>query len=68
MLPDPGPNTNHVDLMLWLYKKVTYLRRQVTLDFTADDIKNDATLCKLNANVNNRTVVAGCVGLFLTLK
>ena len=34
-------------------QKVTYLRRQVTLGFTADDIKNDVSLCTLDVNVKN---------------
>ena len=36
-----------------------YLRRQVTLFFTAVTSENDVTLCKLDVNVNNRTAVAG---------
>ena len=35
-----------------------YLRRQVTLVFTAVTLENDVTLCKLNVDVKNRTVVA----------
>ena len=41
-----------------------YLRRQVTLIFAAVTSKNDVTLCKLDANVRNRTAVAGSVDLF----
>ena len=36
-----------------------YLRRQVKLSFTAVSSENDVTLCKLDVNVKNRTVVAG---------
>ena len=36
-----------------------YLRRQVTLVFTAVTSENDVTLCKLDVNVKNRTAVAG---------
>ena len=35
-----------------------YLRRQVTMVFTAVTSENDVTLCKLNIDVKNRTVVA----------
>ena len=35
-----------------------YLRRQVTLVFTAVTSKNDVSLCKLDVNVKNRTAVA----------
>ena len=35
-----------------------YLRRQVTLVFTAVTSENDVTLCKLDVNVKNRTAVA----------
>ena len=38
-----------------------YLRRQVTLVFTAVTSKNDVTLCKLDVNVKNRTAVASSV-------
>ena len=38
-----------------------YLRRQVTLAFTAVKSENDVTLCKLEVNVKNRTAVAGSV-------
>ena len=41
-----------------------YLRRQVTLVFTAVTSKNDVTLCKLDVNVKNRTAVAGSVFYF----
>ena len=41
-----------------------YLRRQVTLVFTAVTSKNDVTLCKLDVNVKNRRVVAGSVYFF----
>ena len=34
-----------------------YLRRQVTLVFTAVTSENDVTLCKLNVDVKNRTAV-----------
>ena len=44
--------------------EVTYLRRQVTLVFTAIKSKNDFTLCKLDVNVKNRTAVVGSVSLF----
>ena len=41
-----------------------YLRRQVTLIFTAVTSKNDVTLCKLDVNVKNRMAVAGSVDSF----
>ena len=41
-----------------------YLRRQVTLVFRAVTSKNDVTLCKLDVNIKNRTVVAGSVDFF----
>ena len=41
-----------------------YLRRQVMLVFTAVTSKNDVTLCKLDVNVKNRTVVAGSIDFF----
>ena len=41
--------------------EVTYLRRQVTLVLIAVTSKNDATLCKLDVNVNNRMAIAGSV-------
>ena len=41
-----------------------YLRRQMTLVFTAVTSKNDVTICKLDVNVKNRTAVAGSVDLF----
>ena len=40
-----------------------YLRRQVTLVFTAVMSKNDVTLCKLDVNVEKPTAVAGSVYL-----
>ena len=52
--------------MYKLYRKSrTYV--VVTLVFTADDVKNDANLFKLDVNVNNRTAVAGSAG-FLKLE
>ena len=48
-------------------KEVTYIRRQVTLVFTAVTSKNDATLCKLDVIVKNRTAIAGS-GDFSKLK
>ena len=42
--------------------EVTYLRRQKTLVFIADDVKNGVSLGKLDVNVKNRTAVAGSVG------
>ena len=44
--------------------EVTYIRRQVTLVFTGDDVKNDVSVCKLDVNVKNRTAVAASVGFF----
>ena len=41
-----------------------YLRRQVTLVFTAVPSKNDVTLCKLDVNAKNRTAVADSVFFF----
>ena len=38
-----------------------YLRRQVALAFTAVTTENGVTLCKLEVNVKNRTVVSGSV-------
>ena len=32
--------------------------------FTADYVKNDVTVCKLDVNVKNRTAVGGSVGFF----
>ena len=36
----------------------------MTLVFTADDIKNDVTLCTLGVNVKNRAAVTGSLGVF----
>ena len=36
--------------------------------FTADDVKSDVTLCKLDVNVKNRTAVSGSVLSRNTLK
>ena len=66
MLSHPGPDKNRVFNAL-VVKEVTYLRRQVTLVFTAVTSKNDVTLCKLDVNVKNRTVVPGS-GDFFKLK
>ena len=41
-----------------------YLRCQVTLVFAAITSKSDITLCKLDVNVKNRTVVTGSVDFF----
>ena len=40
-----------------------YLRRQVTLDFTAVTSKNDVTLCKLDVNAKNRMVASTSLNL-----
>ena len=41
-----------------------FLRRQVTLVFTAVTSENDITLCKLDVKVKNRRAVAGSVNFF----
>ena len=44
-----------------------YLRRQVILLYTAGNVtktENEASLCKLDVIVKNRTAVAGSVGFF----
>ena len=64
MLSHPGPDKNHMYLMHWLFKEVTYQRRQVTLVFTVVTSKNDVTLRKLDVNVKNRTAIAGSVDFF----
>ena len=51
-------------LMHWLYWKSRNARRQVTLVFTANNVKNDVILCKIDVNVKNRMPVAGSVGFF----
>ena len=45
-------------------KVVTFLRRQVKLAFTVDDVKNGVSLCKIDVYVKNRTAVADSVGYF----
>ena len=45
-------------------EKVTFLRRQVPLVFTAVTSKNDVILCKLDVNVKNRTADGGSVDFF----
>ena len=58
ILISPGPDKNHVYLMLWLYRK----SRDV--GFYSRYVKNDVTLCKLDVNVKKRTAVAGSVDFF----
>ena len=41
-----------------------FLRRPEKLGFTADDVKNDVTLCKLGVSVKTRTAVAGSASFF----
>ena len=41
-----------------------YLHPQVILVFTADDIKNAISLCKLDVNIKNRMAVVGSVSFF----
>ena len=41
-----------------------YLRRQLTLVFTAVTSKNDVTLCKLDVNMKKRMAVAGSIDFF----
>ena len=43
-----------------------YLRRQVTLVFSAVTSENDVTLCKLDVNVKNRMAIAGSVNFLST--
>ena len=46
---------------------VTYLRCHVTLVFTAHDViktEKDVSLCKLDIDEKNRTVIVGNVGFF----
>ena len=62
-LSHPGPGKNRVFNAL-VVLEVTYLRRQVTLVFTAVTSKNDITLCKLDVNVKNRTGVVSSVDFF----
>ena len=52
------------ELNALVVKEVRYLRRQVTLVFTVDDVKKDVSLCKLDVTVMNLTAVAGSVGFF----
>ena len=58
-LSHPGPDQNHMCLMHRLY-----LRHQVMLAFTVVTSKYDATLCKSDVNVKNRTAAAGIEDLF----
>ena len=62
MLSHPGPDKNEYNALVVL--EVTYLRRQVTLVFTAVTSKIDVTLCKSDVNVKNRKAVAGSVDFF----
>ena len=64
MLSHPGPDKKSRVFNALVVLEVTYLRRQVSLDFTAVTSKNDVTLCKLDVNVKNRTAVAGSVDSF----
>ena len=63
MLSHPGPDKKSRVFNALVVLEVTYLRRQVTLVFTAVTSKNDVTLCKLDVNVKNRTAVAGSVDI-----
>ena len=68
MFSHSGPDKNRVTLINSLVVlEVQYIRLQVTLVFTADDVENDLSFCKLDADIKNRTAVAGSVG-FVTLK
>ena len=59
--PSAGKKSREFNaLVVW---KVMYLCHQVTLVFTAHDVKK-CSLCKLDINVKKRTVVAGSVGFF----
>ena len=64
MLSHPGPDKKSCVFNALVVLEVTYLRRQVTLVFTAVTSKTDVTLCKLDINIKNRMEVAGSVDLF----
>ena len=64
MLSHPGPDKNHVYLMHRLYRKSRIYVVKWRWFFQPLRQKNDVTLCKLDVNVKNRTVVAGSVDLF----
>ena len=57
MLSHPGPYKNHVNLMHRLYRKSRIYVVKWRWFLQPITSKNDITLCKLDVNVKNRTVV-----------
>ena len=66
VLSHPGLDKNHVYLIHRLYRKSRIYVVKWRWVFTAVTSENDVTLCKLDANVKNRTAVAGSVDFFET--
>ena len=62
MLSHTGPDKNHVNLMHWFIGRHVSASKYV--DCTADYVKNDVSLCKLDVNVKNQMTVAASVGFF----
>ena len=63
MLSYPGPDKNHVNLCT-VCIECHISTSSIDAGFTADDVKNDVSLYKVDVNAKSRTAVAGSVGFF----
>ena len=64
MLPHPGPDKNHVNLICTGFIGSQVCTSSSDIIFTADNVKNDVIVCKFDVKVKNGTTVYSSVGFF----